>query len=94
MAEEVLRRIKEGDSPQILITSSAFKTESQTFEDVNVFSGKRAANIFMRMKAALSTMGYNYKVDYSFAPFEIQVVTDTEIDNPDYVKIEITSTAN
>ena len=94
MAEEVVRRIKEGDSPQIFITSSAFKTESQTFEEVNKFSGKRAANIFMRMKAALSSMGYNYKADYSFSSFEIQVVSDTEIETPDYVKIEITSTSN
>jgi hypothetical protein len=94
MAEEAARRIKEDSHPQIFITSSAFKTESQTFEEVYKFSGKRAANIFIRMKSILSEMGYNYKEDYSFISFEIQVVTDAEIDIPDYVKIEITSTSN
>ena len=94
MAEEAARRIKEDGHPQVFISSSAFKTECQTFEEVYKFSGKRAANIFIRMKSILSEMGYNYKKDYSFSSFEIQVVTDAEIDTPDYVKIEITSTSN
>ena len=94
MVEEVARRVKEDGHPQISIATSAFKTESSAFEEVYKFSGKRAANIFMRMKSDLSTMGYNNKIDYSFSQFEIQVVTDTEIDIPDYVEIEITSTSN
>ena len=57
MAEEAARRIKEDSHPQIFITSSAFKTESQIFEEVYKFSGKRAANIFMRMKSILSDNG-------------------------------------
>jgi len=36
-------------------------------------------------------MGYTNKVDYTFLPFEIKVVTDPDDDTPDYVKITITS---
>jgi len=77
--------------PELLISSSAFRNETTSFEDANAFSGKRSANVFIRLKKLLSNKGYKNKVDYTFLPFEIMVVTDPDDDTPDYVKIQITS---
>tara|TARA_B100000767_G_C19770897_1_gene539947 strand:- start:1351 stop:3459 length:2109 start_codon:yes stop_codon:yes gene_type:complete len=91
MANEVLRRINEERHPELLVSSSAFRDETTSFEDANAFSGKRSANVFIRLKKILLNMGYTNKVDYTFLPFEIKVVTDPDDDTPDYVKITITS---
>jgi len=91
MANEVLRRINEERHPELLVSSSAFRDETTSFEDANAFSGKRSANVFIRLKKILLNMGFTNKVDYTFLPFEIKVVTDPDDDTPDYVKITITS---
>ena len=91
MVDEVVRLINNDLHPKILVSSSAFRKEGTSFEEDYVFSGKRSSNIFLRMKSMLSDMGYIYKVDYTFFHFKIHVVTDTGIEVPDYVKIEITS---
>jgi len=91
MADEVIRRINEERHPQLFISSSAFRNETTSFEDANAFSGKRSANVFIRLKKILSNMGYKNTVDYTFMPFEIKVVTDPDDDSPDYVTIKITS---
>jgi len=91
MADEVVRRINEERHPQLFISSSAFRNETTSFEDANAFSGKRSANVFIRLKKILSNKGYKNKVDYTFLPFEIMVVTDPDDDTPDYVTIQITS---
>ncbi|MEZ7816624.1 MAG: hypothetical protein QMB07_00645, partial [Flavobacteriales bacterium] len=72
-------------------SSSAFRNETTSFEDVNAFSGKRSANVFIRLKKILSDKGYKNAVDYTFLPFEIKVVTDPDDDSPDFVSIQITS---
>ena len=91
MADEVARRINAEGHPELLISSSAFRNETTSFEDANAFSGKRSANVFIRLKKLLSNKGYKNKVDYTFLPFEIMVVTDPDDDTPDYVKVQITS---
>jgi hypothetical protein len=91
MADEVVRRINEERHPQLSISSSAFRNETTSFEDVNAFSGKRSANVFIRLKKVLSDKGYKNAVDYTFLPFEIKVVTDPDDDSPDFVSIQITS---
>ena len=91
MVDEVVRLIDNDLHPKILVSSSALRKETTSFEEDYVFSGKRSSNIFLRMKSMLSDMGYIYKVDYTFFHFKIHVVTDTGIEVPDYVKIEITS---
>ena len=91
MADEVVRRINEESHPQLFISSSAFRNETTSFEDANTLSGKRSANVFIRLKNMLSSQGYKNKVDYTFLPFEIKVVTDSGEDSPDYVTIHITS---
>ena len=91
MADEVIRRINEESHPQLFISSSAFRNETTSFEDANTLSGKRSANVFIRLKKMLSSQGYKNKVDYTFLPFEIKVVTDSGEDSPDYVTIHITS---
>ena len=91
MADEVVRRINEESHPQLFISSSAFRNETTSFEDANTLSGKRSANVFIRLKKILSSRGYKNKVDYTFSPFEINVVTDPDEDTPDYVTIHITS---
>jgi len=91
MADEVVRRINEKSHPQLFISSSAFRNETTSFEDANTLSGKRSANVFIRLKNMLSSQGYKNKVDYTFLPLEIKVVTDSGEDSPDYVSIHITS---
>jgi len=91
MVDEVVRRINEEGHPQLSISSSAFRNKITSFEDANVLSGKRSNNILMYMEPILSKKGYKNKVDYTFLPFEIKVVTDPDDESPDYVKIQITS---
>jgi hypothetical protein len=91
MVDEVVRLITNDLHPKILVSSSALKKQTTTFEDDYVFSGKRSSNIFLRMKSMLSDRGYIYKVDYTFFNFKINVVTDTGIEMSDFVKIQITS---
>jgi hypothetical protein len=91
MADEVVRRINEEGHPQLSISSSAFRNETTSLENANTFSGKRSANVFIRLKKILSDKGYKNAVDYTFLPFEIKVVTDPDDDSPDYVSIQITS---
>jgi hypothetical protein len=106
MVDEVVRRINEEGHPQLFISSSAFRNEITPFEVAHAFSGKRSQNVKMRMEKILSEKGYKNKMDYTFLPFEIKVVTDPDDDSiekanlmeswedawqPDYVKILITS---
>jgi hypothetical protein len=91
MVDEVVRRINEEGHPQLFISSSAFRNEITPFEVAHAFSGKRSQNVKMRMEKILSEKGYKNKMDYTFLPFEIKVVTDPDDESPDYVKIQITS---
>lgn len=91
MADEVVRRINEERHPELSISSSAFRNETTSIEDAKTLSGKRSANVFIRLKKVLSDKGYKNAVDYTFLPFEIKVVTDPDDDSPDYVTIQITS---
>ncbi|MGY8884686.1 MAG: hypothetical protein ACKVKI_04150, partial [Flavobacteriales bacterium] len=91
MADEVVRRINEERHPELSISSSAFRNETTSIEDANTLSGKRSANVFLRLKKILSDKGYKNAVDYTFLPFEMKVVTDPDDDSPDYVSIQITS---
>lgn len=89
MCHEVITRIESGLFPELFISSSASKSENRSTKETHDFSGKRSANIYMRLKAMLSVKGYTNSVDYSFLPFEINVASNEQEEVPDFVRIEI-----
>ncbi|PCJ80479.1 MAG: hypothetical protein COA49_08385 [Bacteroidetes bacterium] len=89
IAIEVIRRIKLGLHPKVFISSSAKESSNRSLSQTHEFSGKRCANIYLRLKALLLEKGYTNKSEYSFLNFDIKESSGLENEIPDFVRIEI-----